>query len=104
MVAFFPVQDRDSSLGAIPSDEGSDLDERNWVSPKPTKQSPPHDVRESQLPPGGGFTPPFDINEVSTASQEGFFSYPSISTEQATLSDSVDIKGKGSSTALVVRQ
>ena len=95
---FCRIQDRTSSLEAIPSDEGSNMnfDERDRVGPKRTKQPPPHDVQESQIPLAGGFTPSYEVNEASTASQEGLFSYPSTSTEQATLSDSADIKGKGS--------
>ena len=70
---FYPVQDRDSSLEAIPSDECSDMNlcEQNWLSPELTKQPPRYDVRKSQLL--LGFTLPFDINEASTASQEGLF-------------------------------
>ena len=55
------------------------------------------DVRESRLPPGGGFTPTFDINEASMASQEGLFSYPSTYEEQTTLSDQTNLERKGSS-------
>ena len=95
---FCRIQDRDSSLEAIPSDEGLDLDDQNWVRPEQTKQpSPPHDVQESRLPPGGGFTPTFDINEANTASQEGLFSYPSIYAEQTTLSETTNLERKGSS-------
>ena len=96
---FYPVQDRDSSLEAIPSDEGSemDLDEQNRANLSPTKQSPPHDVRWSQLPPGGGFTQPYEINEASMASQEGLFSYPSTYEEQTTLSDTTNLERKGTS-------
>ena len=96
---FYPVQDRDSSVEAIPSDEGSemDLDEQNRANLSPTKQSPPHDVRWSQLPPGGGFTPTYNINEASTVSQEGLFSYPSIYAEQTTLSETTNLERKGSS-------
>ena len=95
---FCRIQERTSLLEAIPSDEGSNMnfDEQAWVGPKRTKQPPPHDVQESQIPLAGGFTPSYEVNEASTASQEGLFSYPSTSTEQATLSDSADIKGKGS--------
>ena len=94
---FYPV--RDSSLEVIPSDEGPemDLDEQNRANLSPTKQSSPHDVRWSQIPPGGGFTPSFDINEASTASQEGLFSYPSIYAEQTTLSDTTNLERKGTS-------
>ena len=92
------MQDGDSSLEAIPSDEGLEVDEQVWVRPKPTKQPPPpHDVQESRLPPGGGFTPTYDINEASTASQEGFFSYPSIYAEQTTLSNLANLERKGTS-------
>ena len=94
---FCRIQDRTSSLEAIPSDEGSDLDEQNRVGPERTKQLPPHDVWESQIPPGGGFTPTYNINEASTVSQEGLFSYPSIYEEQTTLSDQTNIERKGSS-------
>ena len=95
---FCRIQDRDSSLEAIPSDEGLDLDDQNWVRPEQTKQpSPPYDVQESRLPPGGGFTPTFDINEASMASQEGLFSYPSTYAEKTTLSNSANLERKGSS-------
>ena len=98
-LVFCRIQERTSLLEAIPSDEGSNmnLDEQAWVSPKRTKQPPPHDEQESQIPLGGGFTPSFDINEASMASQEGLFSYPSIYAEQTTLSDSANIERKGSS-------
>ena len=96
---FCRIQDRTSSLEAIPSDEGPemDLDEQNRANLSPTKQSSPHDVRWSQIPPGGGFTPSYEINEASTASQEGLFSYPSIYEEQTTLSDLTNLERKGSS-------
>ena len=96
---FCRIQDRTSSLEAIPSDEGSNMnfDERDRVGPKRTKQPPPHDVQESQIPLAGGFTPSYEVNEASTASQEGLFSYPSIYAEQTTLSDSANIERKGSS-------
>ena len=94
---FCRIQDRTSSLEAIPSDEGSDLDEQNRVGPERTKQLPPHDVWESQIPPGGGFTQPYEINEASMASQEGLFSYPSTYAEQTTLSNLANLERKGSS-------
>ncbi|PAV15849.1 hypothetical protein PNOK_0870700 [Pyrrhoderma noxium] len=89
------MQDGDSSLEAIPSEEGLELDEQNRENLSPTKQPPPHDVQESQIPPGGGFT--YEINEASTASQEGLFSYPSTYEEQTTLSDLTNTERKGSS-------
>ena len=96
---FCRIQDNTSSLEAIPSDEGSNmnLDEPVWVSPEPTKQLPPYDVQESQIPPGGSFTPMYNINEASMASQEGLFSYPSIYAEQTTLSDTTNLERKGTS-------
>ena len=96
---FCRIQDRTSSLEAIPSDEGSNMnfDERDRVGPKRTKQPPPHDVQESQIPPGGSFTQPYEINEASMASQEGLFSYPSIYAEKTTLSNSANLERKGSS-------
>ena len=98
-LVFCRIQERTSLLEAIPSDEGSNmnLDEPVWVSPEPTKQLPPYDVQESQIPPGGSFTPMYNINEASMASQEGLFSYPSIYAEQTTLSDSANIERKGTS-------
>ena len=96
---FCRIQDRTSSLEAIPSDEGSNmnLDEPVWVRPEQTKQLPPYDVQESQIPPGGGFTSTYEINEASMASQEGLFSYPSIYAEKTTLSDLTNLERKGSS-------
>ena len=94
---FCRIQDRDSSLEAIPSEESLDLDEQNRENLSPTRQPPPHDVRESRLPPGGGFTSTCDINEASTASQEGLFSYPSTYAEQTTLSNLTNLERKGSS-------
>ena len=96
-LVFCRIQERTSLLEAIPSDEGSDLDEQNRVGPERTKQLPPHDVWERQIPPGGGFTPTYNINEASTVSQEGLFSYPSIYEEQTTLSETTNLERKGSS-------
>ena len=98
-LVFCRIQERTSLLEAIPSDKGSNMnfDEQAWVGPKRTKQPPPYGVQESRLPPGGGFTPSFDINEASTASQEGLFSYPSIYAEQTTLSDTTNLERKGTS-------
>ena len=96
---FCRIQDRTSSLEAIPSDEGSNMnfDERDRVGPKRTKQPPLHDVQESQIPLAGGFTPSYEVNEASIASQEGLFSYPSIYAEKTTLSNSANLERKGSS-------
>ena len=94
---FCRMQDGDSSLEAIPNEEGLDLDEQNRENLSPTKQPPPHDVRESQIPPGGGFTSTYEVNEASMASQEGLFSYPSIYAEKTTLSNSANLERKGSS-------
>ena len=94
---FCRMQDGDSSLEAIPNEEGLDLDEQNRENLSPTKQPPPHDVRESQIPPGGGFTSTYEVNEASMASQEGLFSYPSTYAEQTTLSNLANLERKGSS-------
>ena len=95
---FYALPNEASSIGAYSSDERAETipDERSQRASPTTEWSTQHSTWEPRLSPGGNSGPSYNAIDFGMKSQEGYYQYPSTTTEQTILSDSVNPERKES--------
>ena len=91
---FYALPDEESPIGEYSGGEcaGTVPDKQSQRSPPTTDWPLQHSTWETQLPLGGNSRLPWDAVYSSMKLQEGYYQYPSITTEQTILSDSVNLE------------
>ena len=95
---FYALPDEALSMGSHTSDEcaGTVPDEQSQRASPTTEWSTQHSTWEPRLSPGGNSGPSYNAIDFSMKSQEGYYQYPSTTTEQTILSSSVNLERKES--------
>ena len=95
---FYALPDEALSMGSHTSDEcaGTIPDERSQRASPTTEWSTQHSTWEPRLSPGRNSGPSYNAIDFSMKLQEGYYQYPSTTTEQTILSSSVNLERKES--------